>query len=635
MLGGGCLVALLLAGAGGYAIWTSVAAMTQSLEEGRGPREHTDESFRVRVVAPGLEWELLSGELAASWSDEALVVLRSLDCNAGVFVRPMSPDATHAEALLSVYGASVTATPGTAVRGFTGATFELSDTEGPFATSFLHEGVLYRLEARDPVCRVALRGAVEILPGGVTPRWLRAPEDRAIGRSYRVRSRVFESAATGLVVDATEPFAATAGGAGTLDGRAELVVLHRDGVLVSLDPMLRTPAELERLGPNDADTIEEIPFLGETHRFVRSGQRVELSAYVDVAGLSVRATATGATTAGVRAALTELGTRVRRLSPDMLEALRAELATQIHERRSGEGWSLRDGTFRTYAPSGPTLALYVPRWSDVYAGLDARHTHEEGEVVMVRRRELGVTATVTVTPTTATDVTEALASYLETRGLSGAVQIGRAELDRVGRVRAEFAVDDEATGPRRLSVLVQVLEGTAFALGAWRHTPEHEDAARWVDEIAEGFVVEPMPAPSAIAGVHHDERIGFALHAPGATFSVEDTTLPLTESLASVCAIGGSASICVHAASDRSVHGALLSVVDRVGTARSPSAIWAVPPRATTLDDRPAMERVFRDRGEEVHLVSALVDRTVYVAVARNPPRGDWSSAFLRVDLDE
>lgn len=628
-------IVLLICGGAVALLASSMGALSRALDIERGPREHTDEGFRVRVRAPGPEWEILSGELAASWSGEALVLLRSVDCTAGVQVRPVHSETTHEEAVRDVFGTEVRATPGAAVRGLTEPTYELVDTEGVFATSFVHDGVFYWLEARDEVCRRALSDALEIIPGRVTPHWLRAPVEDAIGRSYRVRGRVFESAATGLVVDANEPFSAVIEGASRLEGGAEIVLRHRDGVRISFDPMRRTPRQIEAHAAEEGDGIEEMPWLGETRRFVRrGGARVELSTFVELDGLSVRVKASGATTAAVRAALADVGPRVRRLDAEALEALRAELMPQIHERRSGEGWSLRDGTFRTHADTGPTLAIYVPRWSDVLAGRDARHTREAGEVVTIRRRELGVTATATIAPTAATDASEALAAYLAASGLTDAPRIGPVEVDRVGRARAELAIDDAREGPGRMTVLVQLVEGTAFALGVSWRTPEHDDVARWVDEVVEGFVAEPRVVPPFEVGVHRDERLGVALYARGAVFSIETPELVVTESAASVCARGGTASICVHAAADLSGADALLAAVDRIDARRSASAIWSIPPRPTQLDDRPASERVFTDGGEEVHVVSALVDRTVYVAVARNPPSGDWAAAFQHIDLD-
>lgn len=644
LLVGIALVVVASCGGAFYLISTSMAGMARMIEERNGPREHTDEDYRVRVRLPdGTGWELLSGELASSFDADAILVIRGEDCVGAVLVVPAPGSVPLATRLEALYDEQTRQVPGVRITGLDEPATDLVDSEdgAVFATAFLHGGILYRLSG-DGSCLPSLRAGFELLPGEVRARRVRAPIEEATGRSYRIHARVFESAASGLVVDATEPFAPIVEDAWRLDSTAEIVVIHANGTQIGMDPFHRTAEdEADDAATPGRETVELV--LGEqTVRFERlEGDRYELFGCAHLGALSVYVSAEGADAASVREALEAVAPRLRSLGPESLALLRTELGT-IRDRRAGEGWSLRDGTFREH-PSEPraSVALYVPAWTAVVAGKQLAARADDGEavarLVVLERRDLGVSAQLTVGPTTETDAATALEARVAALGVPGLTRLAPPEVDRVGRARGEVSYDLDAASRNRMTVVTQVQGGWLFRLEAWRHEPEHPEARRFVDELAEGFVVEPPPAVTEDPRRHRDERLGFELHAPSGVLEVEDLSdwdTTYVEAIGAACALDERRSLCVLAASDVTADDALLDAVDWITAERSVGAIWALPATARTLDDRPAQERSFWDEGQEVRVVTTSIDRTVYVAVARGAPRTDWRSVFDRIDLD-
>jgi len=645
MLVGIGLVVVAACGGAIALIGTSMAGLARMIEEREGPLEHVDEDYRVRVQLPqGQGWELLAGELASSWDPAAIVVVHPrLGCSGGVLVTP-APGAASLGARLDVlYPDGTRRVEGVHVEGLPGTAVDLVDAEDDsvFGTAFLHEGVLYRLVG-DGNCLPSLRAGFELLPGRVAPRRVRAPMDEATGRAYRIHHRVFQSAISGLVVDATEPFAPIVDGASQLVPTAEIVVVHENGTEIGLDPFFRGSPGTSRSPEAPSGQTFDLAMGEQTIHFERQeGPRYEVFGEASLGDLSMYVLARGADAASVREALEALGPRLGHLDPEGLALLRSEIGI-IHDRRAGRDWSLRDGNFREHAfEPRPTVAVYVPAWTSVVAGreLAARSedpTQPPPQLALLERRDLGVSVELTVEPTGASDAVAALEQQLAELGQRHLERHAPSDEVRVGRARADVSYDLDDATRNRMTVVTQVQGGWLFRLAAWRREPEHPGAAAFVDQVVEGFVIEPPSPPRDDERRHRDERLGFVLHGRGAEIEAGDFDPELfyLDALARACALGENEDLCLIASSDVTAADALLDALDLVETERTVGAIWSLPATATTLDERPASERSFWEGSQEVHVVTTTIDRTVYVAVGRGSGRTDWTALFDRIDLD-
>ncbi len=629
---------IVIAACGGvvYLIHSGVSGMTQMIEARRGPTEVVDDDYRVRVSLPTDDadptWEVWGPELSRGWSPDGIVVLRNETCAAGLTVVPRSDTVSLETQLRGQYG-DVPMTPHTPPRGATSALMPPDADDGSRTIAFEHAGTLFEIVGREP-CPSTLVTSLELLPGPSRPRWVIAPIENTTGRSFRVTDRVFESAASGLRVDATEPFSLVLDDLVRSHSAAEVVVRHRNGAVIRLDPFRRGSARDETPIPADARSLTTT-LLGSPLVLGASDPTLTFwDGRVTQGDTVVVVSIAAPDRARAERALADIAPRVTLIDAPALLALRAAMPPPA-DRRAGLGWSFRDGVFREHQLARPTVVLTVPPFVELLAGVELlgrEHDAVDGRIVAMDRRDLGVSMRLSVQPTASVDAREALESAIAYDGPP--VTRERLEGDAT-LARAELVLDPASPGARRMTVFVRVEGGWAFTLEAWRGIEQHPDTGAFLEALSTGLSIAPAAPPALSAGPHlEDPRLGFSLDGAGAGVQELASEAPAEASSLASNTLGPLQSTTVIAVSDPLAESTTGVALDLVGIDRSVAAIWARPPQPTTLDGRPATMRVLGDMGFETRVIETRIDRTSYLVVLRGGGGTDWQSALGRVDLD-
>ncbi|MFO0712862.1 MAG: hypothetical protein U0353_23615 [Sandaracinus sp.] len=624
ILGGTALVAAGTCGGGAFLFVRGFDGMQQLIEERRGPREIVDEDYRVRVTTPTDEdpsWELWDAELAQSWDPAGIVVLRNETCAAGLTARPATTTRSLEAQLLDASDAPTH--PITPPRGASGeARTRVPDEAGVTSLAFVHGGQLFEVTG-DGACASALYDAIEITPGELRPRWITPAIEDQIGRSYRVEARVFESAASGLHVDGSEPFSLELEDLVRSYGHAELAVRHRNGTVVSLDPYLG-------FEPSPSDPARDhfvVRVLGGDVTFEQPD--AALPSWVGVAtrgDMGIALSAVGPDRDRVIEALEALALRLDLLDDTRLSRLRASMPAPA-DRRAGASWSLRNGVFREHPLTPrPRVELVVPEWAEVIAGselLAREDPGREGVVALFERPDLGLTGRLSVEPAVDADARVEIARFLTFA--DAPVEHGPIEGD-ASHATAELVLEPGSARPRGMRVELFVREGWSFLLEHWWDPRRAEEARVVALGTAQLFAIEEdqsFPASS-------NERLGFEIDAgqqieprstderaeAGAFVSTPDQHLQLI------------------AMSDARPSATRTLALDELGMTASVSAIWARRAEPTLLDGRAATVRSLSDLGLATRIVETRIDRTTYLVVVRGSARTDWQAELARVDLD-
>lgn len=619
------LIVTAACGGAVYLLARGVSSVRRVAEVRRGPAEVIDTDYRIRVVRPtDGEWELWDRELAPSWYPEAILVLRDSTCSAGVAVTPSSRTRSLDEQTHASFP-ELTSRPVASPRGGRGEARALGpDVEGETSFVFTHGDVLYRVLGHAP-CTSRLYESLEILDGPVVARWTMPTIENATGRSYRVVDRVFESAATGLHVDATEPFSLVLEDLARTYGSVEVVVRHRNGTEVSLDAFVGAgPLAAE---PDEGSFVHRV--LDTDVRF--SQPEPGVMAWFGVAtrgAMGVGVAAAGPDRESVIEAVGALALRVDVLDGARLEQLRASMPPPS-DRRAGVDWSLRDGVFRELpSEPRPRVELVVPEWTDVLAGSELSDADlAAGVVLLLDRRDLGVSARLRVRPATSDDARDELATELDFD--DGEIELGPIEGD-ASRASAELIRRAEHETAMHVDVWTRDQVTFVLELSWRRHRDELAfDYARSVGEL---FALE---APSASEGSRYrDERFGLVFDPGTRPLRERPTESSGVEAITFVSTLTDlNEGVMLLAASDPRPSVARAILLAHLGLNRSPAVLASLPGEDTTLDGHPATVRTIVDVGFETRLVEARLDRTTYLVVIRTLAGGDWQSELARVDL--
>lgn len=633
ILAGTALVVIAACGGVVFLMARGVSSIEAMAEARRGPSEIVDADYRVRVSLPTSDsdptWELWGPELARGWSPDGILVLRNESCAAGIVVAPRAPALTLDEELATIYE-----TPGTSLaapRGGTGTgrAFPPEEDDGATTRAFEHGGTLFRVVGQPP-CTDTLYGVIELQPGEITRRWPTPPIENATGRSYRIVDRVFESAATGLRVDANEPFSILLENLPADYSAAEVVVLHRDGGGVTLDPFL-APEPLE---PSPEAESFVVRVLDQDTRFVHVAPgSIYWNALVMRGAMGVTLNAFGSDRATAERAARELAPRLSMLEDAALEALRAALP--LADRRAGEGWSLRDGVFEEHpAEARPRAVMTLPIGTDVLAGYELEERgidEEEGLVLAIDRRDLALSGRLLVTQAQAPDAREHLALTATYSGPVARETIaGDAE-----RASTELRLDADTPFARTLHTLVVVRDGWAFALEVWWRPGRDEDALAYARSLDPLLTLEAPEIAMPDRRRYTDDRLGFSLEGGELGVRAQPTGVVSEASAFASTLSSGQNWTAVVAVSDPRASTCLSIALDQIDLERSVGAAWALPATSAEIDGRPATLRVWRDVATTTRVLETRIDRTAYVVVIRGGRTYDWEAALAQVDLDQ
>lgn len=631
ILGGTALIVIAVCGGVVFLIASGVSSMGAMVEARRGPSEIVDEDYRVRVTLPSdgdTTWELWGPELARGWSPDGIVVLRNETCAAGLVVSPRASSISLDDELATFYADLPGMPTIPAPRGASGLGRALATVEdGSTTRAFEHGNTLYRVVGRSP-CTEALYGVIEVLPGEITRRWTTPPIENATGRSYRVVDRVFESAATGLRVEATEPFSLVLEDLVRDHSGAEVVVIHRDGGSVSFDPYLGALPGFE-----GADSFVVSLFDGDA-TFVRTDpDSAYWSAVARSGDMSITVHAWGSERAIVERVVRELAPRVSTLDPAALASLRASLPPPS-DRRAGETWSLRDGVFLEHpAESRPRARLTIPLGTDVVAGSELawrEFDEAEGRVLGLDRRDLGASGRLLVART---ELTDARAHLAATSAFPEPLDPERVEGD-AARAWVERRLDTIGPAPRTMRTIVLVRDGWAFTLELWWRPERADEAHVHAEALDRDFVVEGPEVAMPERRRTTDRRLGFSIEG-GDLGSRSQSTEAVGEARAFASTLSsGQDWTAVVAVSDPRPSTCLGLALDLIELDRTVGAAWTQPATPTEVDGRPATMRVWRDVGAITRVVETRIDRTAYVIVIHGTRTYDWQGALGRVELD-
>ncbi|MBN8614245.1 MAG: hypothetical protein J0L92_26840 [Deltaproteobacteria bacterium] len=632
ILVGTAVVVIAACGGAAFLLARGVSGIERVAEVRRGPTEVVDDDYRVRVTRPtdGRSWELWDRELAASWYTDTIVVLRDDGCSAGLVVAPASRSRTLDEQLRASLP-ELTSRAVSAPSGADGDARTLGpDEEGETSFAFTHGGMLYRVVGRGR-CTTRLFASIEMLPGPVVARWTTPPIENAFGRSYRVVDRVFESAASGLHVDASEPFSLELDDLARNYGHAELAVRHRNGTVIALDPSF----DVRPSPPSVEQVSSVVSVFGQPTRFDQVDPSLDVWGGVAVhpSAMAVGMVASGPDRESVIEALEALALRIDVIDGDRLAVLRGSMPAP-DDRRAGVGWSFRGGVLREHpSEPRPRLELVVPEWTEVFAGseIDPRDLDaSDGIVALLERRDLGVSGRVAVRASRgaggARGEVEALAAF------EGAtVTRGPVEGDAT-HAWTEVVLDEHRDEERVTRIEVLVRDRWAFVIELWWPRIRDERAVDYARGVAELLAIE---RPFVSGGPRHrDERLGFVFDPAGRRLRERADEADGVEAFAFVSTLSDlNEGTMLIAASDPRPSACRAVAFDHLHLNRSAAALVSIVAEDASLDGHPATVRTITDVGFETRLVEARIDRTTYLVAIRTLVGGDWQGELARVDL--